>query len=251
MRVIIADDEPLLRHHLSKLLEDISSEIEVVACAKDGVEAVDKIKEQQPDAVFLDIRMPGLDGLEVACTINALPKPPRIVFITAYDHYAIEAFEQGALDYLVKPINEDRLEKTCQRLLSKSGHHGQVDSDQLIQLLEHAQEKRTSNLTWLKAAKGDDIHLVHVDDVEYFRAEDKYVTVVTKENEFIIRTPLKNLVRMLDEESFWQIHRSVIVKVSAIGRVSKDITGRMHVEVASTLCKLPVSRNAHSLFKQM
>lgn len=111
MRVIIADDEPLLRHHLSKLLEDISSEIEVVACVKDGVEAVDKIKEQQPDAVFLDIRMPGLDGLEVACTINALPKPPRIVFITAYDHYAIEAFEQGALDYLVKPINEDRLEK--------------------------------------------------------------------------------------------------------------------------------------------
>lgn len=249
MRAIIADDEPILRHHLSRLLGAVSSDIDVVGSAKDGFEAVELIKKLQPDIVFLDIRMPGLDGIDVADAVNGLDKSPRIVFVTAYDHYAIEAFEHGAIDYLIKPIDEKRLTITCNRLKTRT--KPTLNADELSQILAEAQEKRQSTLTWLKASKGDDIHLIHVDDVEYFRAEDKYVTVFTKEAEYIIRTPLRNLSQMLCEETFWQIHRSVIVKVSAINRVFKDITGKMVVEVSSTRSQLPVSRNAHSLFKQM
>ncbi|CZF82766.1 Transcriptional regulatory protein YehT [Grimontia celer] len=249
MRAIIADDEPILRHHLSRLLGAVSSDIDVVGSAKDGIEALDLIKKLQPDVVFLDIRMPGLDGLEVANLIGEMKNPPRIVFVTAYDHYAIEAFEHGAIDYLIKPIDEKRLTKTCARLKTRT--KPTLNADEFTQILSQAQEKRCAPLTWLKAAKGEDIHLIHVDDVEYFRAEDKYVTVVTNDSEYIIRTPLRNLSQMLCEETFWQIHRSVIIKVSAIGRVFKDITGKMVVEVASNQNQLPVSRNAHSLFKQM
>ena len=199
--------------------------------------------------VFLDIRMPGLNGLEVANVIGDMKTPPRIVFVTAYDHYAIEAFEHGAIDYLIKPIDEKRLNKTCSRL--RTQNRPNLNTNEFSQILSRAQEKHSSPLTWLKAAKGEDIHLIHVDDVKYFRAEDKYVTVVTNDAEYIIRTPLRNLSKMLCEETFWQIHRSVIVKVSAIKRVFKDITGKMVVEVASNKSQLPVSRNAHSLFKQM
>ncbi|WP_325894836.1 LytR/AlgR family response regulator transcription factor [Grimontia sp. NTOU-MAR1] len=249
MRAIIADDEPILRHHLSRLLGTVSYDIDVVGSAKDGIEALDLIKTLQPDVVFLDIRMPGLDGLEVANLLSEMQTPPRIIFVTAYDHYAIEAFEHGAIDYLIKPIDEKRLNKTCTRLKTRT--KPTLNADEFTQILSHAQEKRSAPLTWLKAAKGEDIHLIHVDDVEYFRAEDKYVTVVTNDSEYIIRTPLRNLSQVLCEETFWQIHRSVIVKVSAIRRVFKDITGKMVVEVSSNQSQLPVSRNAHSLFKQM
>lgn len=251
MRAIIADDEPLLRHHLNKLLGEMSSDIEVIACARDGVEAVEKIKALSPDVVFLDIRMPGLDGLEVANVINQLASTPHVVFVTAYDHYAIEAFEQGALDYLVKPINEQRLEKTCRRLLERPKAANLLEHEKLAQLLQQVQDKRTAPLTWLKAARGEAIHLVHVDDVLFFRAEDKYVTIFTETSEYIIRTPLKNLVKMLDEERFWHIHRSAIVRVSAISRVLKDASGKMVVEISSAQTQLPVSRNAQALFKQM
>ncbi|WP_394209409.1 LytR/AlgR family response regulator transcription factor [Enterovibrio calviensis] len=249
MRALIADDEPLLRHHLSKLLSELSTSVEVVASVKDGIEAVDKIIQLKPDVVFLDIRMPGLDGLDVASAINKLDVLPRIVFVTAYDHYAIEAFEKGAIDYLVKPIDESRLQKTCERLESQLEQN--LNRDDLIQLLAQTQVKRESPLTWLKAAKGEDIHLIHVDDVEYFKAEDKYVTVVTQDSEYIIRTPLKSLYKSLCSDTFWQIHRSIIVKVASINRVSRDITGRMVVEMTNDNRKLPVSRNANALFKQM
>ncbi|MGF1768333.1 response regulator transcription factor [Enterovibrio makurazakiensis] len=249
MRAVIADDEPLLRHHLSKLLGELSSSIEVVASAKDGIEAVEKIKALKPDIVFLDIRMPGLNGLEVATIINELDVLPRIIFVTAYDHYAIEAFEQGAVDYLVKPIDESRLLKTCERL--ECQQEQSLNREELINILSQTQVKKEAPLTWLKAAKGEDIHLIHVDDVEYFKAEDKYVTVVTQSSEYIIRTPLKNLSRNLCSDTFWQIHRSIIVKVSSIHRVSRDITGKMIVELNGSAHKLPVSRNANALFKQM
>ncbi|WP_407333507.1 LytR/AlgR family response regulator transcription factor [Enterovibrio sp. 27052020O] len=249
MRALIADDEPLLRHHLSKLLGELSTNIEVVASVKDGIEAVEKIKQLTPDVVFLDIRMPGLDGLEVATAINQLDVLPHIVFVTAYDHYAIEAFEKGAIDYLVKPIDETRLQKTCERL--ENQFEQSLNRDDLIQLIAKTQVKRETPLTWLKAAKGEDIHLIHVDDVDYFKAEDKYVTVVTQGNEYIIRTPLKNLSKSLCSDTFWQIHRSIIVKVASINRVSRDITGKMVVEMSNDNRKLPVSRNANALFKQM
>ncbi|WP_028023990.1 LytR/AlgR family response regulator transcription factor [Enterovibrio calviensis] len=249
MRAVIADDEPLLRHHLSKLLGELSSSIDVVASAKDGIDAVEKIKALKPDVVFLDIRMPGLNGLEVASIINDLNVLPHIIFVTAYDHYAIEAFEQGAVDYLVKPIDKARLQKTCERLANQQEQS--LNRDDLLSILAQVQVKKETPLTWLKAAKGEDIHLIHVDDVEYFKAEDKYVTVVTEDGEYIIRTPLKSLSNSLCNNTFWQIHRSIVVRVSSINRVSRDITGKMVVELNNSNIKLPVSRNANTLFKQM
>lgn len=249
MRALIADDEPLLRHHLSKLLGEITSDIEVIGSVSDGLQAVDKIRELKPDVVFLDIRMPGLDGLEVANAINGLDTFPHIVFVTAYDNYAIEAFEKGAIDYLVKPIDEGRLQKTCERLVNQ--HKDNDQREALLKLLENANEKKEPPLLWLKAARGDDIHLIHVDDVVLFKAEDKYVTVVTEDAEYLIRTPLRVLYQRLCHDTFWQIHRSVIVRVATIARVSRDVTGKMFVETTSGAIRLPVSRNAQSLFKQM
>ncbi|PMN74102.1 LytR/AlgR family response regulator transcription factor [Enterovibrio norvegicus] len=249
MRALIADDEPLLRHHLSKLLGEVTSDIEVVASVSDGLQAVEKIKELQPDVVFLDIRMPGLDGLAVAGAMKELGTFPHVVFVTAYDNYAIEAFEKGAIDYLVKPIDEGRLQKTCERLVSQHKEHDQ--RDELLKLLESTHDNKAPPLLWLKAAKGDDIHLIHVDDVQLFKAEDKYVTVVTADAEYLIRTPLRVLYQRLCHDTFWQIHRSAIVRVAIIARVSRDITGKMFVETTSGSTRLPVSRNAQSLFKQM
>lgn len=140
MRALIADDEPLLRHHLSKLLGEVTSDIEVVASVSDGLQAVEKIKELQPDVVFLDIRMPGLDGLAVAGAMKELGTFPHVVFVTAYDNYAIEAFEKGAIDYLVKPIDEGRLQKTCERLVNQHKDHDQ--RDELLKLLESTNDNK-------------------------------------------------------------------------------------------------------------
>ncbi|MDD1780075.1 LytTR family DNA-binding domain-containing protein [Enterovibrio sp. ZSDZ35] len=249
MRIIIADDEPLLRHHLGKLLEDISPELHIVASVGDGTQALEKIQSLQPDVVFLDIRMPGLDGLQVASALNKQNIQTNIVFVTAYDDHAIEAFEEGAIDYLVKPIDETRLLKTTKRL--QSAQHRSTPNDDLLDLIRQTQSPQFDSLTWLRVAKGEDIHLIHVDEVVLFKAEDKYVTVVTDDAEYIIRTPLRLLAQQLCGNTFWQIHRSVIVRVSAISRVSKDDMGKMFVETVAGNTRLPVSRSAHSLFKQM
>ncbi|KXF80481.1 LytR/AlgR family response regulator transcription factor [Enterovibrio coralii] len=249
MRIIIADDEPLLRHHLGKLLEDISPDLQIVASVGDGAQALEQVTSLQPDVVFLDIRMPGLDGLQVASELNKLDLQTNIVFVTAYDDHAIEAFEEGAIDYLVKPIDESRLLKTIRRL--ENAQHRSMPNEDLITLIRQNQTQHLEPLTWIKVAKGEDIHIIHVDEVMLFKAEDKYVTVVTKDAEYIIRTPLRLLCRQLCGNTFWQIHRSVIVRISAISRVSKDELGKMFVETTMGRARLPVSRSAQSLFKQM
>ena len=264
---IIADDEALLRHHLDKSLAEVWPELEIVSKATNGLEAMQSIQQLKPDVAFLDIRMPELDGISLAKQLTKLDSPPLIVFITAYDEYAVKAFEHNAIDYLLKPINEERLLATCQkvqaRLSSNQTQSGitpeQPDITALmaqLQLLSQStsQQVQAQYLTWLKASVGEDIHLIAVDDVAYFKAEDKYVSIFKKGQggtleEFILRVSLKELIAQLNPDEFWQIHRSVVVKVSAIEKVKKGLSGQMSAYVLGE--KLPISRASQALFKGM
>ncbi|MEZ8204082.1 LytR/AlgR family response regulator transcription factor [Vibrio splendidus] len=263
---IIADDEALLRHHLDKSLAEVWPELEIVSKAQNGLEAMQSIQQLKPDVAFLDIRMPELDGISLAKQLNKLDSPPLIVFITAYDEYAVKAFEHNAMDYLLKPINEERLLATCQKVqarLSSSQKTGnppeQPDITALMAQLQQlsqssSQQNKQQYLTWLKASVGEDIHLIAVDDVAYFKAEDKYVSIFKKGQgssleEYILRVSLKELIAQLNPDEFWQIHRSVVVKVSAIDKVKKGLSGQMSAYVSGE--KLPISRASQALFKGM
>ncbi|TCN78113.1 LytTR family two component transcriptional regulator [Vibrio crassostreae] len=268
---IIADDEALLRHHLDKSLAEVWPELEIVSKAQNGLEAMQSIQQLEPDVVFLDIRMPELDGISLAKKLNKLASPPLVVFITAYDEYAVKAFEHNAMDYLLKPINEERLLATCQkvqaRLSSNQTQSGSTSEqpdiaalmNQLQQLSQSTSQQppyrpQQKYLTWLKASVGEDIHLIAVDDVAYFKAEDKYVSIFKKGQggsleEFILRVSLKELNTQLNPDEFWQIHRSVVVKVSAIDKVKKGLSGQMSAYVSGD--KLPISRASQALFKGM
>ncbi|MEZ8320462.1 LytR/AlgR family response regulator transcription factor [Vibrio splendidus] len=275
---IIADDEALLRHHLDKSLAEVWPELEIVGKAQNGLEAMQSIQQLKPDVAFLDIRMPELDGISLAKQLNKLDSPPLIVFITAYDEYAVKAFEHNAMDYLLKPINEERLLATCQkvqaRLSSSQTQTGnpleQPDITALMAQLQQLSQSSSQQtqppylsqplyqqpqyLTWLKASVGEDIHLIAVDDVAYFKAEDKYVSIFKKGQgssleEYILRVSLKELIAQLNPDEFWQIHRSVVVKVSAIDKVKKGLSGQMSAYVSGE--KLPISRASQALFKGM
>ncbi|EOS8314370.1 LytR/AlgR family response regulator transcription factor [Vibrio parahaemolyticus] len=249
---IIADDEPLLRHHLDKSLAEVWPELDIVAKVADGEQALLAIEQSQPDIAFLDIRMPVLDGMSLA-------NPPLIVFVTAYDDYAIKAFEQNAADYLLKPISDARLQTTCERVKARLSQRGSDNSHvQMNSLLEQLQQlsapQTPQYLQWIKATQGDDIHLIATSDVLYFKAEEKYVSVYAQQGqgevqEYLIRTSLKELIGQLNPEQFWQVHRSSVVQVSKISKVNKDFAGRMFVYVGEI--KLPVSRASQSLFKGM
>jgi len=260
---IIADDEPLLRFHLKQMLADICFDIEVVCQCENGLEALEAIDKHQPDFAFLDIKMPELDGMSVARKLLKNKNPPLIAFITAYDEYAIKAFENNAIDYLLKPISEDRLLKTCEKLKQRKqlqqseNDNGTTDNLLLTDLLSQIQQlsKPTAPdyLTWIKASKADDLHLISVSDVLYFKAEDKYISVFAQPQEqvieYIIRSSLKEIQQKIDPELFWQVHRSCIVNVGKIDKVKKDLLGHMKVHIGEKI--LPVSRNAQSLFKGM
>ncbi|EMF8864042.1 response regulator transcription factor [Vibrio parahaemolyticus] len=256
---IIADDEPLLRHHLDKSLAEVWPELGIVAKVADGEQALLAIEQSQPDIAFLDIRMPVLDGMSLAQKLNRLANPPLIVFVTAYDDYAIKAFEQNAADYLLKPISDARLQTTCERVKARLSQRGSDNSHvQMNSLLEQLQQlsapQTPQYLQWIKATQGDDIHLIATSDVLYFKAEEKYVSVYAQQGlgevqEYLIRTSLKELIGQLNPEQFWQVHRSSVVQVSKINKVNKDFSGRMFVYIGET--KLPVSRASQSLFKGM
>ncbi len=256
---IIADDEPLLRNHLDKSLAEVWPELDIVVKVADGEQAFLAIEQSQPDIAFLDIRMPVLDGMSLAQKLNRLANPPLIVFVTAYDDYAIKAFEQNAADYLLKPISDARLQMTCERVKARLSQRGSDNSHvQMNSLLEQLQQlsapQTPQYLQWIKATQGDDIHLIATSDVLYFKAEEKYVSVYAQQGkgevqEYLIRTSLKELIGQLNPEQFWQVHRSSVVQVSKINKVNKDFAGRMFVYVGET--KLPVSRAYQSLFKGM
>ena len=269
VRAVLADDERLMREQLRKRLHEIWPELEIVAEAKNGQEAVDLTREHQPDLVFLDIRMPGLTGVEAAREIAQLPQDenwlvPEIVFITAYDQYALEAFEQGVADYVLKPAERERLAITVarikQRLAQKqdngNGASSQPPGASLQQLLHRLSaqmhpEGRRPYLEWIQATVGQAIQMIPVSDVLFFISDEKYTRVQTATLEALIRKPIKELVDELDPALFWQIHRSTLINVKGIAGITRDFRGRQLVGVKGLNEKLEVSRSYTHLFKGM
>eukprot|EP01034_Spumella_vulgaris_P002926 gene2925-3781_t len=238
---IIADDEEPMRQLLRARLHEAWPQLEIVAEAANGVEAIALTGLHQPDIVFLDIRMPGLSGIEAA---RMLFNRCHIVFVTAYDQYAIEAFEQGALDYLLKPAGGERLKTTCERLQARLGKAPDNIERQLTALLAHtAQRKKPQEfLKWIQAQVGSSLRMISTREVLFFRADEKYTRVQTMEGEVLIRKTLKELEDELDPKEFWRIHRSTLVRVDAIAEVKRDLRGRQMVKVRNSAEELEVSR---------
>ena len=253
-RGVIAEDEELLRTALSSLLKETWPQLQIVAECEDGASALESIAELQPDVAFLDIRMPGLTGIEVARGLADASPRTQVVFVTAYDQYAIDAFEQGAIDYLLKPITRERLLATVQRIQARAAA-GHPDGATLEALLRHlsAREMPASKppLVWITASAGKDTKLIMVDDVAYFQADNKYTTVMTAEGESLLRTPLRELLDSLDAATFKQIHRSTIVNMKAVASVSRDDTGRGRLKLKNRPETLTVSQPFMTLFRNM
>ncbi|HQR76292.1 MAG: LytR/AlgR family response regulator transcription factor [Betaproteobacteria bacterium] len=254
-RAIIADDERLMREQLRTRLLDVWPELEIVAEAKNGEEAVAAVREHAPDLAFLDIRMPGMTGIEAA---RAIGDACHIVFITAYNEYAVDAFEHGAVDYVLKPAERERLEVTVARLKKRLGQRPSDLGELLAKLsarLDAAETpgatKASGRLQWIQASVGQQLKLIPVADILFFTSDEKYTRVQTETFEALIRKPIKELVEELDPEKFWQIHRSTIVNADAIAGVTRDFRGRQLVQVRGRPDKLEVSRNYTHLFKQM
>ena len=297
-RALIAEDEPLLAAALQQELRTAWPELQIAATVGDGLSAVQQALALQPDVLFFDIRMPGQTGLDAAVALaDAWPahQPfPALVFVTAYDQYAVQAFEAQAMDYLLKPVQSARLQKTVQKLRlaliqkaqsainsiatsePQAPTHTQAlepnlqrTVDQLRHLLTQpglwpgaepgaplaptplAAPQQPPRLTVIQASHGNQIHMVPVGDVLYFEAADKYVRVLTASAEYLIRTPLKELVDQLDAQEFWQVHRSTLVRASAIATVVRDESGKLHLNLHGRPERLAVSRLYAHLFKAM
>jgi DNA-binding LytR/AlgR family response regulator len=282
---VLADDERLMREQLRARLAEVWPELHIVAEARNGLEAVQLVDQLRPDIVFLDIRMPGLTGVEAARQIAQLaPRAPQegdpaaasdpdddellpeIVFITAYDQYAVEAFEQGVADYVLKPAERDRLQLTVERvrkrLAARLGGPGSAEAEDAppgpnLQQLLHQLSSRLnpgstpSYLQWIQATVGPAIQMIPVDEVLFFISDEKYTRVQTAQVEALIRKPIKELVDEIDPQRFWQIHRSTLVNVKCISGVTRDFRGRQIVTVRGHNEKLEVSRSYTGLFKGM
>ncbi|TDO98651.1 LytR/AlgR family response regulator transcription factor [Marinomonas balearica] len=253
MNVLVVDDEPLLRFHLQKMLSELWLDIDNVVTAGSGVEALKLTEEVDPFAIFMDIKMPGLSGLETAKKMRERGYTGHLVFVTAYDEHAIEAFEQEAIDYLLKPLDENRLLICIERLKKQSQQVTYEIDEQSLNRLLHLSDgvsETGSRLRWINAHQGDKLHVIDVYDVRCFIAEDKYTTVVA-DQEYLIRTSIKQLAISLKNDEFWRIHRSIIVQVKMIEKVLKDDAGRLFVHLRGVTKPLPVSRANTHLFKQM
>lgn len=276
-RAVIADDERLMRDQLRSRLQQVWPELEVVAEAKNGLEAVAAVSQHRPDVIFLDIRMPGLTGVEAAKEIAQLDLGedcllPEMVFITAYDQYAIDAFEHGVVDYVLKPAEPERLQVTAKRIQGRLSQRmvdhaaltssstslptsSPTSSPSVQQLLHHLTAQMSGHqptyLAWLQASVGQTIQMVPVEEVLFCISDEKYTRVQTAKQEFLIRKPIKELVEELDPQIFWQIHRSTLVNVKAIAGVQRDERGRQEVLIKGRTEKLSVSRSAAHLFRSM
>ncbi len=274
VRGVIADDERLMRDQLKARLAEVWPELLIVGEAKNGLEAVDLVAEHHPDVVFLDIRMPGLSGVDAARRIAQLPAPepdggndadgdewslPEIVFITAYDQYAIEAFEQGVADYVLKPAERERLGVTVSRIrqrLALRGTDEEPPAPHMQQLLHKLAAKLNPGgtppaLKWIQATVGQAIQMIPIEDVLFFISDEKYTRVQTATVEALIRKPIKELVDEIDPDLFWQIHRSTLVNTRCIAGVTRDLRGRQIVAIKGNNEKLEVSRSYTHLFKGM
>jgi DNA-binding LytR/AlgR family response regulator len=244
---VIAEDEPVLRAQLKELLGAVWPELDVVAAAEDGLRAVSALERHHPDVLFLDIEMPGLTGLEIAKLANGRC---HVVFVTAYDQYAVAAFDEGAVDYVMKPLNAARVAIACDRV-RKRLPGAPVKLDGLLEMLAKRGAHANPYLRWINASQGTDVRLITVDEICYFQSEAKYTRAVTARDESFIRKSLKELLEELDPALFWQIHRSTIINVNAIAGVSRDLAGHLVVKLKSRKETLPVSQPFAHRFRQM
>jgi DNA-binding LytR/AlgR family response regulator len=255
-RALIADDEPRLASYLAEKLAAAWPELQVAGIAANGAEALRLIEEHDPDILFLDVRMPGLTGLEVA---RRAEEGVHIVFVTAYDQYALEAFEHAAVDYLLKPVTDERLAETIRRLrerLNAPAASAELKStlDALARVLPGLAGSAGGSperLAWIRASVGNQVRVIAVDDVSYFQANDKYTSVFTADGEALIRTSLRELSDQLDPQRFWQIHRGTIVNVAHVAATSRDLAGRTLIKLKARPETLLVSRAFAHRFRQM
>lgn len=242
---LIAEDEPLLREQLKRRLAEAWPELVVAAEAASGNEAIASFDGAPTDVAFLDIRMPGLSGLEVA---RAIGDRAHVVFVTAYDEYAIAAFEEGAVDYLLKPVTAERIEKVVARLRGRIATPP-LDLEALLAKL--ASRDASPHLKWIRASSANVMRMVPVEDVLFFQSEDKYTKVVTADGELLIKKPIRELFDELDPEAFWQVHRSTIVSLRAIAKVERDWRDQPVISLKGRPEKLVVSRTFAHRFKAM
>ncbi|HEY2780703.1 MAG TPA: LytTR family DNA-binding domain-containing protein [Steroidobacteraceae bacterium] len=251
---IIAEDEPLLARVLAQQLSEHWPSARCSGLAANGAEALKLADEFSPDVAFLDVRMPQLDGLEAARQLCLKDRPPLIVFVTAYDAYALDAFEAAAIDYLLKPVEIPRLTKCIERLTGQLGRgSGDVTAEEMATriaaLLGNAPRK--DKLRFVRAGAGTTVKLIPVNEVLWFEAEDKYITVATRDGDSIIRMPLRELLEQLDEEIFWQIHRGTVVNSAHIAHAKRDELGHLTLTLKGRKDEIVVSRQFAHLFKQM
>jgi DNA-binding LytR/AlgR family response regulator len=249
-RAILADDEPLLRAQLRDTLQALWPELQIVGEAAHGDAAVRLVAEQRPDIAFLDIEMPGMTGLEAARNVKGMT---HVVFVTAYQQYAVEAFERGAIDYVLKPASEQRLAETIARLRERLGAAERPREEALqaaiAEVARALGRPLTPRLRWLQASLGNQIRLIDVADVLYFQSDTRYTRVVTAEGESLLRRPLKELLEGLDKDQFWQIHRGTIVNSAAISHAARDEMSRYSVVLKDGTTRLEVSRTFQHLFR--
>ncbi len=254
LTAIIAEDEPILRAQLKAKLTKLWPELTIIADVGDGEAALEAIAEHQPQLAFLDIQMPEMTGIEVAKSLAAnRDLKCHIVFVTAFDQYAVDAFNTGAIDYVLKPYSDERLQAAVERLKERlTAVPAQPQNlDALMQHLAAKLNPGAEKLKWIKANIGANLRLIPIDDVLFFQADEKYTLVATKEFDALIKTPIKEILDGVDADRFWQIHRSTIVQASAIEGVSRDFRGQATVRVKGRKENLTVSRPFSHLFKQM
>ncbi len=254
MKAVLADDEPLLVAHLKARLAALWPQLDIVGVAANGLEAREMIENLRPDVAFLDIRMPGMSGLEVVQAVSPEARRVcRVVFVTAFDEFAVQAFEREAVDYLLKPINDDRLAASIERLrrLPPADARVATQADDLLARLQALVPKTAEHLRWVRASVGNDVRLLAVDEVCYFQATDKYTAVFTRDAELLIRIPIKELIEQLDPEQFWQVHRGTLVNARQIVSARHDTFGRVSLKLRDRVESVAVSRGHAHLFKQM
>jgi DNA-binding LytR/AlgR family response regulator len=248
---VIADDEPHLAAYLRTQLATLWPELQIVQVARNGAEAAEAIATHRPDLAFLDIKMPGLTGLEVAQGVEGTT---RVVFVTAYDEFAVQAFEQEAVDYVLKPVNAQRLAKTVERVKRALTTPAQPDDASLASVLQRllpTADASRARIRYVRASQGDLTHQIDVHDVLFFRADDKYTCVQTARGEFLIRTPIADLASQLDANEFWQVHRSTLINLKFVSGTRRDDLSRLFVRLNGFEGELPVSRAYVHLFKAM